>query len=566
MRLTSTIQCLLLCASVVTVASCGEFTKEAAKTATASNPISQVSHELKLKPASTTYELVALTEPAPFRGIHGLTFTNDDQLLVGSVLGANTFAVDHETGAYEEFMPPMIGMADDLEMNSDGTLVWTAFLLGQVYAQGPEDDAPRLIADGFMGANSTAFKQDGRSFFTQVFLGDALYELDITGENPPRKIIENMGGLNGFDFGPDGKLYGPIWFKQQIARVDVDTGDLEVIAEGFGTPAAVNFNSKGELYMVDTKLGEVRQVNIEDGTSRLVSKTKPSLDNLAFNEEDRLFVTNMADNAIIEIDTETGEQREIISSKFVAGGEVAMGPEGEIIVADVFSLRAYNPENGAIHDIARMYSDELENPLSITIANGKTVVTNWSAGAVQILDANTGESDIIAHDFMGVTDGIIGPDGALYYLDWFKNGLYRATGDHLENRELIASDLEGPAAIIEDGKGGFVVSENKAGRITSIALETGEREVLISGLNQPEGMAWKDENHLIIAEVGAGRIIAVNTSDGEGSVLKNELPIGTPGFPGGPSTNVITGVVPLADGSIVFGSDVDAALYQLKPQ
>jgi hypothetical protein len=25
--------------------------------------------------------------------------------------------------------------------------------------------------------------------------------------------MEKMGGLNGFEFGPDDRLYGPLWFK-----------------------------------------------------------------------------------------------------------------------------------------------------------------------------------------------------------------------------------------------------------------------------------------------------------------------------------------------------------------
>ncbi|HBT06597.1 MAG TPA: hypothetical protein DEB22_09265, partial [Alcanivorax sp.] len=63
-----------------------------------------------------------------------------------------------------------------------------------------------------------------RLFATQVFMGDALYEIDRSGEQPPRKIIEGMGGLNGFEFGPDGHLYGPLWFKGEVVRVNVESG------------------------------------------------------------------------------------------------------------------------------------------------------------------------------------------------------------------------------------------------------------------------------------------------------------------------------------------------------
>ena len=31
-----------------------------------------------------------------------------------------------------------------------------------------------------------------------------------------------MGGFNSFAVGPDGMLYGPLWFKGQVVRVDPD--------------------------------------------------------------------------------------------------------------------------------------------------------------------------------------------------------------------------------------------------------------------------------------------------------------------------------------------------------
>ena len=74
--------------------------------------------------------------------------------------------------------------------------------------------------------NSLAFRKDGRLLRLAVFLGDTLYEIDVEGAKPPRQIMEKMGGLNGFEFGPDDLLYGPLWFKGQVAKIDVDKAEL----------------------------------------------------------------------------------------------------------------------------------------------------------------------------------------------------------------------------------------------------------------------------------------------------------------------------------------------------
>ncbi len=162
-----------------------------------------------------SYTLEAVTAPSPFHGIHGITVTKDGKILAGSVVGSAIYEIDRQSGETSIFEPAPEGMADDLEEGPDGTLAWTAFLDGKVYARKPGGTLLTL-AEGFPGMNSLAWTDDGRLFATQVFLGDALYELDPSGENLPRKIMEGMGGLNGFDFGPDGKLYGPLWFKKQV--------------------------------------------------------------------------------------------------------------------------------------------------------------------------------------------------------------------------------------------------------------------------------------------------------------------------------------------------------------
>ena len=84
-------------------------------------------------------------------------------------------------------------------------MAWTGFLTGDLYAR--KGDGPiKKLASGLPGINSLAYRKDGRLYATTVFLGDTLYEIDVEGVKPPREIMEKMGGLNGFEFGPDDRL------------------------------------------------------------------------------------------------------------------------------------------------------------------------------------------------------------------------------------------------------------------------------------------------------------------------------------------------------------------------
>ena len=44
------------------------------------------------------------------------------------------------------------------------------------------------------------------------------------------------------DWGRDGFLYAPVWSKGQVVRIDPSSGEVEVVGDGFGRPAAVKFD------------------------------------------------------------------------------------------------------------------------------------------------------------------------------------------------------------------------------------------------------------------------------------------------------------------------------------
>ena len=144
------------CALVLTLAACGDPPPPEQPTASDADAI----------PAAA-WRRETLVPPGPFHGIHGLAFDREGRLLAGSVVGAAMYEVDPDTGEDELFRGPPEGMADDIAVAPDGTLAWTGFLTGEVRVQ-PPDGEVRVVAEGLPGANSLAFTEDGRLFFTQV--------------------------------------------------------------------------------------------------------------------------------------------------------------------------------------------------------------------------------------------------------------------------------------------------------------------------------------------------------------------------------------------------------------
>ena len=267
-------------------------------------------HATGAQPTSERYALDRLVPPSEFHGVHGLAFDSQTgSTPAASSATASTWSTP-PAAASESFVGAPEGMADDLVFLADGTVVWTSIQHGVVRAR--RGDGPvRELAD-LVSVNSINVRKDGRLFAAQVFGGDALWEIDPAGLKAPRLILKDLGGFNGFDIGPDGLLYGPLWFKHQVVRIDPDNGALNVVADGFDTPAAANFDSKWNLYVLDTARGEVVQVDIRNGSKRVLARLATALDNLAIDSHDRMFVSNMADNGIQEVDVHTGAVRQVV--------------------------------------------------------------------------------------------------------------------------------------------------------------------------------------------------------------------------------------------------------------
>ena len=516
--------------------------------------------------SAQTYEVTRLVPGSAFHGVHGLGIDKSGRLFAGSVAGAALYEVDRVNGTAKIAIPTPEGMADDIAFAPDGTMAWTGFLTGDLYAR--KDDGPiKKLASGLAGINSLAYRKDGRLYATTVFLGDALYEIDVEGVKPPRKIMEKMGGLNGFEFGPDDMLYGPLWFKGQVAKVDVDKAELTVVADGFKVPAAVNFDSKGNLWVVDTALGQLVRVDPKSGAKKMVAQLKPSLDNLAIDDKDHIFVSNMADNGIQEVDPDTGAAKQVISGKLALPGGIGVVSDGDkdtIYVADVFAYRTVDGATGEVSEPARMHADgvTLEYPMSATAKGDDVILSSWFTGTVQVIDRKTGKTKEMMHGFKAPHDAIRLGDGSFLVNELGTKSLVRVQGEHGDIRTPIIGLLEGPVGMVQASSSAVYITEAFSGKVSKIETN-GVKTVVAKDLKMPEGIALAPDGKLVVAEVGAKRIVQIDPANGTVTEIAANLPIGLAGAPGGLPTNIPTGVGVGASGVIYFSSDIENAIYKI---
>lgn len=506
----------------------------------------------------------ALVAPSEFKGVHGLAVDHQGRLLAGSVVGNSIYQVDRDTGKASVLVGADEGQADDIAIGPNGEMAWTGFYLGKVMYR-ENDDAPiKILAEGLPGINSIAFNQKTSQLYaSQVFLGDALWEIDPKGEKEPRLINKDMGGFNGFEVGSDGWIYGPLWFKGLVVKINPADGTLETVADGFGTPAAVNFDSKGNLYAVDTLTGKLMRVDTATGDSEMVAQLSTALDNLAIDAQDSIYVSNMADNSIQQINPDTGEVKLITSGEIAVPAGTALSEDGKTLyVADIFAFRSVDTASGKVTDLRRAHGSDVEYPVAVNLGKDALLLTSFSTGTLQLIDRANNSTLAMVHGLNAPSDAVELDDGSIVVSEMGSGTLVHLSGDDLKTKRTLTKDLYGPVQMIRGQDGQLYLTE-AGGFLTRVDPQSGEITRLAKDLQMPEGLAQAADGSFIIAETAAKRLIKLNPQTGEQTVLASDLPIGFPAGPGMPPSGIPTGVEIAADGTLYFTSDVDNGLYKI---
>ncbi len=507
----------------------------------------------------------ALVAPSSFTGVHGLAVDAKGRLLAGSVVGYSMWEVDRQTGAAKVLIPAPEGQADDIAVGPKGELAWTNYLMGMVRYR-ENDTAPmKVLAKDLPGLNSLDFdRKNGKLYASQVFLGDALWELDVAGVKAPRLIAKDMGGFNGFEVGPDGMLYGPLWFKGQVVKIDPANGAITVINSEFKVPAAANLDGKGNLWVVDTRTGELCKVELASGRKTVVKQLKTALDNLAIAPDGTIYVSNMADNSIEAFNPATGALRTLTSGKLAVPAGLKLDGDS-LWVADVFAFRQVNVKSGDVKDIFRMQASDMEYPFAVGVSTKLFALTSWFTGTVQLVDRATLKTVHTIHGLKAPFDALPMEDGSVIYAEIATGSITQASGADYKTTKVVATGLAGPVQMTLGRDGALYVTE-AAGKLTRIDLASGAKTEVASGLALPEGVAQTPWGTFIVAEAAAGRLTEIDPASGTRRSVAENLPIGLAAGPGMPPPYVVTGVAVGADGTVYFSADKNNAVYRVRPQ
>lgn len=499
-------------------------------------------------------------------GVHGMAFDKDDTLYGASLAGYSIYEIDTETGEVTTKVGPPLGNADDVAVAPDGTIAWTAGAFSAVHALTPGGEI-KTLASGLPAVNSINYSPDGRLFVTRVFGGDALYEIDPEGISEPREIARKLGGLNGFEVTADMQLYGPLFLKGKLVRVDIESGEVTEIADGYTVPAAVNLDSKGRLFAVDFRDGSINRMDLDTGEREIIAELEPPIDNLAINSRDEIYVSNPATNTITAIDPDTGATRVVTSGQLSSPGGIAMADiEGRavVLVADFWGNRYFDADTG--ERTMLVLPDGVTASASLAANDDYLALASiWPFGLVYLIDRQANKV-LKTAKFDAPYSPVFLPDGSLVVADYAAGSLTRLAAGKDRAKAAIATGLKGPLGLALSGDQFLYVSEYDAGRIVRLNLSSGGLDVVKEGLGRPEGIALTGDGDLLVAETGTQRLLRIDPVSVEVETVAENLAIGLAGGDDLPKPFLPTGITVDAADNIYVSADIDNALYKLSRQ
>lgn len=376
------------------------------------------------------------------------------------------------------------------------------------------------------------------------------------------------------DWGPDGFLYGPIWTKGKVIRIDVKNGKNTSVAEGFGIPSAVKIDSKGNLYVTDFMRGEVLRVNVKTGNKEVISSNLSRLDNLAFDSKGRLFVSQEDDGSIFEI-LSNGTKRTVSSGGMIAPGGVAVSSDGEsVFIADLFTLREFDLTGKEISTEKSLMgmSEGIIAPNTVSSYGDKLVLSSWVSNAVQIWDPKTHQvikTIMYPPDFSVTPLNAVQFQGDLVISDLKSDGtggsVVRVNADNPSNRSILADGLSMPVGLAAIDNN-LYVSDWITGMILQI-VKDGKQVTPIQiakNLSFPEGLAVDKKGDLLVVETGAGRLSRIDMKSQKISIVAEGLDLGAQASRDASPTWIFNGVTVDQSGTIFVTGDIANVLYRIE--
>lgn len=513
-------------------------------------------------PAAAPSPLESWGRSADVQGPNGLFVGGPKGYIYqGGVFADEITVVDPHNGKVVDRIGPERGVhgPDDIYVTPDGTIYWTEIFGGNVGRLTP--DGNWRLQKVALGVNPITMNAEGRLFTALDFLGNGLYELDPELIKPPKLLIADIDTLNGFGFGPDGFLYGPLFFQHKVVKINVNVTPptVETVAEGFRVPSGVDFDSKGRMVVTDFAEGQAIRIDLATGKRETLLDIEGIFDNSAVGPDDTVYSAAFGDGAIWAA-SPSGKTRQVTKSGIIAAGGVTVDSDGSVLLADWFALKRFTKGNltSTIYDRFDPPGQGMSGPNTVAPFGRNLIITGYFSNVLQVIDAKSGAVSQDVRDLKTPTNAIVHGNDIAVAQAGSANGTGPGSVVKLSDRSVLLDGLTLPTGLASNGTT-LYVADWTTGNVWSVGPSG--KALLAAGFNHPEGMALTaDGRKLLVVEEGIDQVTSLDLTNGNRRVAAR-VALGDHYPPGLQPYGQFTGIAVAPDGSFWVSSDIDNVLY-----
>eukprot|EP00054_Salpingoeca_dolichothecata_P028299 m.213828 g.213828 ORF g.213828 m.213828 type:complete len:564 (+) comp26178_c0_seq4:84-1775(+) len=476
--------------------------------------------------------------------LHGGSLYNG-RYYAGEAIAGATYSFDLESGDVRTEIPAPLGSLDDVAIRpSDGLIVGSYLMAGTLtfkWPNGTVETAAELAA-----INPVRFTADERLIVAPCFLAFGIYEYDF--EKRQLVPLPNAESLmvNSFDFDQQGLMYAPDIATGTVIRYNIETGEKQVLADGFSNHWGVALDKDDNVYVLQGP-GHIMRLD-EDGKGGytkvdIFHDTSVTFDNFEIDRDRHaMFVAQMSPAGILKIDL--GDPAfpatylfETKHSKYWSLGSVIKNPEtggNELLFAallGVYRMPLDGPQQGKPITLLKGATPELpifsmesvvtENRVYVScVFSGVVMVYNRSNMAPQ--GAFTGTKQPRGIAALGPNKVVLAEAGAV------KEYTIPINISETTSRTLIPGIVAFGIAASPDGKYIFATDIEK-GTLVKYARSTGAQQVVLKNLHHPEALTivplGEGQYTLAMVEAGTKSLLLVNPETSATQLLSKSLPL-----------------------------------------
>lgn len=362
----------------------------------------------------------------------------------------------------------------------------------------------------------------------------------------------SVHGINGLNFGRDGKLYAGGIVGPGVFRIDVKQRTIEqVVGAPEGEADDVAMAPDGSLVWTALLAGELR-IKRPNGQIEVLAANLPMINPVNFTTDGRLLTGQMLQpDTLLEVDMKGVKPVRTIGTGF--GGINAFDGDGK------GGLYVPLMERGAIARIdlatgvSKIVAEDLGNPAAVKRdSHGGLFTIDWDTGKVTYVNPDSSETRRMTTVTPPLDNLAIGPDDTVYVSRPSDNSIIAVDPNTGAQTPIIQGTLAAPgglAVITRNGKQELLVTDAfgyrftdtttgktellpfdlaarassavavneklivttymRRGAVTVIDRATGRVQHTLSGFKSPMGVALNAEGEIFVANYGAGEIVRV---------------------------------------------------------